>query len=73
MLRDVLLIVHSLLHEQWFEIRETFMSRVDKTGKRVEKLFEDYQSEWKEYAKCVGKAGGSDYVEVCVCRCMNNQ
>ena len=73
MLHDVFLIVHSLLHEQWFEIREAFMTRVNKTENDVEKQFRVYQSRWEEYAKCAGKAGGSDYVEVCVCRCMNNQ
>ena len=65
MVHDVLLIVHSLLHEQWFEIREAFITRLNKTENDVERQFEDHQSQWKEYAKCAGKAGGSDYVEVC--------
>ena len=41
------------------------MTRVDKTGKDVERQFEDYQRQWKDYAKCVGKPGGSDYEKVC--------
>ena len=72
-LHDVFLIVHSLLHEQWFEIHKAYLARVDKEGKHVQKLFEDYQSQWKDYAKCVGKQGASDYEKVCACRCMNNQ
>ena len=41
------------------------MTRVEKAEKQVEKLFQDYQSRWREYAKCADKAGGADHVEVC--------
>ena len=49
------------------------MTRVDKAEKHVERLFQDYQSRWRDYAKCADKAGGADHVEVCACTCMNNQ
>ena len=57
--------IHFSVPKQWFEIRDACMTRVEKAEKQVEKLFQDYQSRWREYAKCADKAGGADHVEVC--------
>ena len=38
---------------------------MEKAEKHVEKLFQDYQSRWREYAKCADKASGAGHVEVC--------
>ena len=57
---------------QWFLFREMYMSRIDKTEDKVNKVFREYQDNWSKYAEglekdsanvkvsrvhCVGRAG----------------
>jgi hypothetical protein len=44
-----------VLLKKWFLFRETYMTRIDKTEDKVNKLFREYQDNWNKYAESLEK------------------
>ena len=55
---------HSHVPMQWFLFRETYMTRIDKTEDKVNKVFREYQDNWSKYGE--SKEKGPTTVKVWV-------